>query len=145
MMKEEVFISIIAASSALLGALIPTVIGYINKQKQNQFELTKTLLERQKDIYWDLMVSLQNIINNTTNETFIELQKSVNKISVYGDNETSKALYQYYMELVKVSRQERINLSQSEHQRFQSEIVNGIRKNLGLNPFDNYRIVGFHP
>lgn len=144
-MKEELFISIIAASSALFGALIPTVIGYISNQKQNKFELSKTLLERQKDIYWDLMVSLQNIINNATNDTFLELQKSVNKISVYGDNETSNALYQYYMELVKVSRQERIGLTQAEHQRFQSEIVNGIRKNLGLNPFDNYQIVGFHP
>jgi hypothetical protein len=155
-MKNEWFISIIAAGSALLGSLIPTIIGYFISVRQNKFELDKTilenkfeldktLLEKQKDIYWDLMISLQNIINNTNNEATIELQKSVIKVSIYGDNKSALSLNNYFREIVKSSNRERVLLTKAEHQQFQKEIINGMRKNLGLEPFENFEIVAFRP
>jgi len=72
-MKTEVFISIVAAGSALIGAAIPTIMGYLNNLKQNQFERERTLLEKQKDVYWDLVVSLQNTINETNDDNLIEM------------------------------------------------------------------------
>lgn len=144
-MKDELCIAIVAAGSALLGTLIPTVISYLSNLKQNKFELEKTLLEKQKDIYWDLMVSLQNMINSPTNEAFNEMQKSVIKLSIYGDNKSSISLNNYYRELINSSNGARGPLTQAEHQQFQKEIVNGMRSNLGLEPFENFEIVGFRP
>lgn len=144
-MKQEIYIAIIAAGSALVGSLIPTIIGYLNTLKQNKFELDRTLLEKQKDIYWDLMNSLQIMINKQDNDSFVEMQKSVIKLSIYGDNTTSLALNKYYTELINSSLQLRKPLTKEEHQRFQTKIINGMRENLGLESFEKFEIIGFHP
>lgn len=142
---NEFQVSIIAAASALLGALIPTIFNYINNVRQNNFELKKSLLEKQKEVYWELMEALQEIINTTNDEEFKKLQKSVLKISIYGDNSSSVSLNRYFQELIRFSRGQRIPLSQEEHRLFQKEILNGMRQHLGLKPFESFEIIGFHP
>ncbi|MBW6480890.1 MAG: hypothetical protein K0B37_15780 [Bacteroidales bacterium] len=142
---NEFQVSIIAAASALLGALIPTIFNYINNVRQNRFELKKSLLEKQKEVYWELMEALQEIINNTADDEFKRLQKSVLKISIYGDNNSSISLNRYFQELIKFSLGQRIPLSQEEHSLFQKEILNGMRHQLGLEPFSSFEIVGFNP
>ena len=84
-MDNTLLTAIIAASSALLGSLIPTTITYLNSKRQNEFELRKALIEKQKGVYFELMQSLQDMINKQGNEEFLELQKSVIKVAVYGD------------------------------------------------------------
>jgi len=40
-MDDKILIAIIAASSALLGSLIPIVINYLNSKEQRNFEIKK--------------------------------------------------------------------------------------------------------
>lgn len=138
-------IALIAAGSALIGALIPTLIGYITTRQQNKFELSQDLLQKQKEVYWELIESLQDIINVTQNEQFLNLQKSVLKVSMYGDNVTALALNKYFNELIQSAQGVRTLLSNEEHVKHQTQIINGIRNNFGLAAFDNYEIVGFNP
>ena len=72
---QNLYIAIIAAASALLGSLIPTIITYLNNKRQNSFELKKSLIEKQKEVYLELMIALQNIINKTERDEILQLQK----------------------------------------------------------------------
>jgi hypothetical protein len=145
-MKTEIFISIVAATSALLGSLIPTIINYLNNRNQNRFEVQRTLLEKQKEVYNDLLFALQYIMNNPTDpNAFREFQKSVNQISIYGDNNTAVSVNNYYRELVSISRNKRVLLTQEEHKTYQEQIVNGMRKHLGLSTFEDFELVAFQP
>lgn len=144
-MDDKILIAIISASSALIGSLIPTLFTYFKNKEQNEFELKKDLLTNQKVVYDEIMIALQNIINNQRNEEFKALQKASIKLAIYGDNDSSKAMNEYYNELTKNGQGLRIPLTKDEHKTFHERIINGIRKNLGLETFDSFEIVGFRP
>ena len=144
-MNETILIAIISASSALIGALIPTIITYLNNESQNKFELKRDLLNNQKDIYKEVMIALQNVISNQGNNEFKELQEAIIKLSIYGDNFSSKAMNNYYIELTNASLGRRAHLINEEHKEFQKKVINGIRKNLGLEEFESFEIIGFRP
>lgn len=99
-MPSELLLAIVSASSALIGGLIPTWFNYKNNLKQNKFITERALHEKQKDVYWLVMSALQNIINDTSSANFLELQKTILMISIYGDNETSKSMNNYYRALI---------------------------------------------
>ena len=143
-MPSELLLAIVSASSALIGALIPTWFNYNNNLKQNKFIKERALHEKQKDVYWIVMSALQNIINDTSPANFLELQKAVLLISVYGDNETSTSMNNYYRALVE-SSSTMVLLNGAEHQRYQTEIINGMRQNLGLEQLDQFEIIGYKP
>lgn len=145
-MDDKIFIAIIAAASALLGSLIPTIINYLNSKEQRNFEIQKDLINKQKEIYLELMLSLQDMINHQKDSSkFYNLQQAAIKASLYGDNKTSAAFYNYYDNLVKSSLGKRESLTTEENHRHQTEILNSIRQAMGLNTFDKFAIVGFHP
>lgn len=143
-MAQELLLVIVSASSALIGALIPTWFNYKNNQKQNKFITERALHEKQKDIYWQVMSALQNIINNTSQANILELQKTVLMISIYGDNETSKSMNNYYGALIESSRT-MVLLTGTEHQKYQKEIINCMRSNLGLNQLEKFEILSYRP
>ena len=62
-MDEKLLIALVAAVSALIGSAIPTLFNYWNNNKQREFEVKKALLEKQRQIYSDLMLCLQQMIN----------------------------------------------------------------------------------
>jgi len=144
-MNDTILIAIISASSALVGALIPTLFTYFKNKEQNKFELKKGLLENQKVVYDEILIALQNMINHQGNEEFKALQKASIKLAIYGDNDSSKAMNDYYNEVTKSGQSLRNPLSKDEHKNYQKRIINGIRKNLGLEEFDTFEIVGFRP
>ncbi|MFD1602355.1 hypothetical protein ACFSJW_21995 [Flavobacterium artemisiae] len=144
-MNETIYIALISAGSALLGALIPTIISYLNNKEQNKFELKRDLLNNQKTAYKELMIALQNVISYQGNEQFRELQNASIILSIYGDNFSSNAMNDYYTQLVSASLEKRPHLTSDEHKSFQTEIINGIRTNLGLQKFDSFEIIGFRP
>lgn len=145
-MEDKILIAIIAASSALLGSLIPTVMNYLNGREQRNFEIKKDLHNKQKEVYLDLMLSLQDMVNHQTdNSKFFNLQNSVIKASLYGDDKTAQAFYNYYDDLVKSNQSGGQPLTQQEHQTYQSDILNSIRKSMGLDSLEEFHIVGFHP
>ncbi len=143
-MSSELLLAIVSASSALIGALIPTWFNYKNNLKQNKFITERALHEKQKEVYWLVMSALQNIINDMSPSNFLELQKAVISISVYGDNETSKSMNNYYRALVESAKTMAL-LSSQEHQKYQTDIINGMRINLGLEQLHKFEIIGYRP
>ncbi|MFV8343607.1 hypothetical protein [Flavobacterium sp. XS2P39] len=144
-MDDKILIAIISASSALVGSFIPTIFTYFKTKDQFQFELKKDLLANQKSVYDGILIALQNMINNQGNEEFEALQKASIKLAIYGDNNSAKAMNEYYNEVTKSGRNARIPLTKEEHKEYQEKIINGIRQNLGLNKLDSFEIVGFRP
>jgi hypothetical protein len=91
------------------------------------------------------MIALQNVISNQGDNEFKELQNAIIELSIYGDNFSSKAMNDYYIEIVNGSLGRRNNLTNEEHKQFQKSVINGIRKNLGLEEFNSFEIIGFRP
>ena len=144
-MDDKILIAIISASSALVGSLIPTLFTYFKAKDQNEFELKKNLLANQKGVYDEILIALQNMINNQGDKEFRELQKASIKLAIYGDNDSSKAMNEYYNEVIKSGQKSRSPLTKDEHKKYHKKIINGIRKNLGLEKFESFEIVGFRP
>ena len=138
-------VAIIAGASALIGAFIPTLFSYLNTSKQHELVLQRELLEKQKDIYWDYMLALQEIINEQSDSNFLKLQKEILKMSIYADNATSLTVKSYWEALVMSSQEKRTLLSKEEHASYQKKILNSMRKNINLDTFEVFEIVGFRP
>jgi hypothetical protein len=74
-----------------------------------------------------------------------ELQESIVKASIYGDDKSAPALNNYYRELTLSTNNKHELLKAEEHAKFQKEIINGMRENLGLAPLNYFEIVAFRP
>jgi hypothetical protein len=145
-MDDKLLIALIAGCSALLGSLIPTVVGFLNNNRQREFELQKALLDRQRQIYSELMLSLQEMVNSQTNpEHFVALQRAVLQVSLYGDDATSGALNDYYAAIIASAQQAGEPLNKQQHQDYQKRILNSMRTHLGLAPLPFFEIVSFRP
>ncbi len=144
-MEDKLLIAFIAAGSALLGALIPSLLTYLNNNKQRKFEIRKMLVEKQNDAYRNLLLSLQEFGNqpDKSSENFYNLQSHVLQVVMYGDDVASNAVNDYYQELVKSSTGERAALSPEEHNRHHGNILNGIRKSLELGEISNFYLTRF--
>jgi hypothetical protein len=144
-MNENLRIAVIAALSALLGSLIPTIAAFFDNAMQRDVELAKALTGRQNDTYLELMLALQEFVNKTGNAEFEALQKVQMKVAIFGDDKTSAAFSAYYDDLVQSAGNIRPVLSGEEHQRHQKAILNGMRVSMGLPPLERFQIVSFRP
>ena len=142
---DKILIAVIAALAALFGSLIPTVFNYFNNEKQRDFERKKELYNRQKDLYVEVMLALQSIINGQSDSEFIKLQEAALKISTYGACKPSQAFNKYYFELVRSGNQSRIPLTQKEHQEFQMDIINTMREAMGLDSLEYFEVIAYRP
>ena len=106
--------ALISAVSALVGATIPTVVGYFNnkasnkhmlklkeiefkaqckkeeneelrKEKERDNDKQDKLSESKKSLYLELVLSLQSVMNEINSENLKSFQLLINKISVLGD------------------------------------------------------------
>ncbi len=77
--------AVIAALSALLGALVPTVASHVNANRQRTFELKKDLLATQRKLYADVMNTLQRMVNGGGDSEFPRMQEALIEISILGD------------------------------------------------------------
>ena len=85
-MDDKLLIALVAAGSAFLGSVIPTLFNFLNNKEQRQFEIKKLLLEKQKAAYFELLSALQAIINEQTSEDrFRALQVAGNQVAIYGE------------------------------------------------------------
>jgi hypothetical protein len=143
-MDEKILIGVISASSAIIGGIIPTLSAYFNTKNQNEFELKKDLIANQKNVYDEVLIALQNIINNSGVEENKAFQKASNKLAIFGDNASAKAMNDYYYELINAQKLG-VPVTTDEHRNYQKRIINGIRKNLGLEELNSFEILGFRP
>ena len=65
-------------------------------------------------------------------------------MAIYGDNETSITLNKYFNAIIVTSNQINPPLKSNEHQQFQENIINSMRKNLGLDSLEHFQLVGYH-
>ena len=144
-MDDKLLVALVAGISALLGSLIPTIVGYLNSKSQREFEVKKALLEKQRQIYSELMLSLQQMMNNQTNEDFLVLQRAILLVSIYGDDSTSLALNEYYTALIAQEQPGACRLNDAQFEYHHKRILNGMRKSLGLQPLSSFKIVPFRP
>jgi len=144
-MDDKLLVALVAGGAALLGSFIPTIIGYLNNRSQREFEIMKALRDKQSQIYADLMLSLQKVINTQSSENFFELQKAVMQVSIYGDNQTSVALNEYYSAIIESSQPGGTPLVKEQHQDYQQKVLNGMRASLKLQPLPTFEIISFRP
>ncbi len=144
-MEDKILVAIVAGGAALLGSLIPTIVGYLNNKRQREFEVKKALLEKQRQIYSDLVLCLQQMINTQRNEDFFGLQRAVLQVSIYGDDCTSVALNKYFTAIIASAQPGGNPLTKVQHQHHQKRVLNGMRTSFGLKPLDSFEIVSFRP
>lgn len=142
-MNDSLTIAMISAGSAILGGLIPLLMSFLIQRNQNRFELQRILFEEQKVVYNEVLIALQKVVSSQDPTTFLEFQRCVNRLATFGDNNSSKAINEYYIAVAKAEQGKRVHLSRNEHQHFHQEIINGMRRNLNLSELNYFEIVGF--
>lgn len=142
-MENNFVIAIIGAASAIAGAIVPQVFNLIGNRQKAKQDLLLDLHNTQKEIYLEFLLNLQRLMNNKTPKNFYLFQESVNKILLYGDNNTSKQVNMYFKNLVKeANRQLREPLDHKSHQQ---NIMNCMRKHLKMDKFDEFELICFTP
>lgn len=142
-MNDKLLVAIVAASADILGGLIQKLFDLISIWQKTKQERFKDLQNIQKEIYWNFFLAMQKFMNNKTNENFVQFQESVNKVLLYGDNETSKIINNYFRELVKEANRQQ--LQPLNHKEYQTQIINAMRKHLEMDKLDNFELICFTP
>ncbi|WP_286335487.1 hypothetical protein [Bacteroides caecimuris] len=142
-MDDKLLVAIVAASAALLGGIIQKGFDLISNWQKTKHERFKDLRNIQKEVYWEFILAMQKFMNDKTNENFSKFQDSVNKVLLYGDNETSNIINAYFRELIKEANRQQ---SQSlDHKKYQTQIINAMRKHLEMDELENFELISFTP
>ncbi|HHK8521672.1 TPA: hypothetical protein ACX3FU_004450 [Vibrio parahaemolyticus] len=163
---DELDPALLSAVSALVGATIPTVVGYFNnrasnkhllklkeielkaqrekeeadelrKEKERNNEKQDKLSESRKVLYLELVLSLQNLMNKINGENLKSFQLLINKISVLGDVQVAESANKYYLALINKGG----SLTEEEHNSMQRELLNSIRHVTSLPTLNLFSLV----
>ncbi len=143
---------ILPVGASLLTLLITQSFAYCTNKRQkkfelkvlsqkNEIELKKALLEKQKLVYHDFMISLQNAINAKDIARLIEMQKALIALLIYCDDTTAKCANEYFNAMTKNLS----GLKSEDHQQFQQKIMNGMRGNLSLGELEFFELIHISP
>lgn len=130
-MDNTLFTAIIAASSALMGALIPSLFSYFTRQKEFENEQKVRLEKLRMEEYCLYIETLQAMINEGNRDNFLALQKSTNRLLLFSGKELSKIINEYYSELVERTN-ENTQLTLEEQIEYQTKIFNTMRNEIGV-------------
>lgn len=131
-------VAAIAALSAIVGSLIPQVFSYFKDRAQREFNQRKELRDIQANVYEELLLALQNVMNNG-NSGFHRFQEAILKVSLHGDAATSKAALDYFQSLVKKGSE----LKPDDHAENQKKIINAMKVQLSLPQVESFEIIKF--
>ena len=135
---------IISALSAILGALIPTVANVVIQLQKPRMNRKEALFKVQKDVLHDYLDALQSMLNASHGDVkqqksaTEDLMRATNKAALYVDNTTAEKLINY---------RDRVfggQLTEGEHAKSQNDILNSMRKNMGLKGIQSFKIIGNH-
>lgn len=135
----KIQVALIALVSAFLGAIVTATANYLFQQHA---ESKKQIREKQKEVYYNYLVALQEFKNSSNSEQFYKFQNAVNAICLYGDDKTSSFVKEHFEKLVKAANRELI-MQQSDHTYYETEIINAMRDSLGLRKFNNFCMIKF--
>lgn len=130
-MDNTLYTAIIAAGSALMGALIPSLFSYFTRQKEFENEQKVRLEEVRREEYCLYIETLQAMINENNRDNFLALQKSTNRLLLFSGKELSKIINEYYSELVERTN-ENTQLTLEEQIEYQTKIFNTMRNEIGV-------------
>lgn len=130
-MDNTLYTAIIAAGSALMGALIPSLFSYFTRQKEFENEQKVRLEEVRREEYCLYIETLQAMINENNRDNFLALQKSTNRLLLFSGEELSKIINEYYSELVERTN-ENTQLTLEEQIEYQTKIFNTMRNEIGV-------------
>ncbi|MCD7926374.1 MAG: hypothetical protein LUI85_17530 [Bacteroides sp.] len=140
-MDDKILVAIIAASAAILGGVIQKMFDLINNWQKVKEERSKELRNIQKDVYWEFIEAFQKFGNNKSNENFTRFQESINRVLLYGDNNTSKIVNDYFKAII----QEGITKQPLNHKEYQTKVINAMRKHLDMDELESFELILFTP
>lgn len=130
-MDNTILTALIAAGSACLGALIPSLFSYLGKRKEYENDKKAKLEDIRKRAYSDYIEALQRMINDGNRENFLLLQANTNKLLLYAGSKLSGLINQYYNDIIQKTLQGE-SLTLEEQIKYQTDIFNEMRKELGI-------------
>ena len=130
-MDSTLLTAIIAAGSACIGALIPSLFSYLGKRKEYENDRKAKLEEIRRKVYNEYIDALQTMINVGNRDNFLPLQASTNKILLFAGPRLSSLVNQHYNDIVQRTLQGK-PLTLEEHTRYQTGIFNAMREELGV-------------
>lgn len=144
-MDNGIMIAVIAALSAIAGGAIQGYFSYLLNKQENKYDRLRELDNKQKEIYWDFWHAMQAFMNhNTDADAFETFQMNVTKLALYADNNTSKIVYEYFREEIGLTTLKK-SLPRESHTKYQTEIMNAMRKHLGMEELDSFELIAFRP
>lgn len=130
-MDNALLTALIAAGSACIGALIPSLFSYLGKRKEYENDKKAKLEEIRRKVYNEYIDALQTMINVGNRDNFLPLQASTNKILLFAGPRLSSLVNQHYNDIVQRTLQGK-PLTLEEHTRYQTGIFNAMREELGV-------------
>lgn len=130
-MDNTMCTALIAAISACIGALIPSLFSYLGKRQEYKNDRTAKIEEIRRKEYCLYIETLQAMINEDNRDNFLALQKSTNRLLLFSGEELSKIINEYYSELVERTN-ENTQLTLEEQIEYQTKIFNTMRNEIGV-------------
>ena len=130
-MDNTLLTALIAAGSACIGALIPSLFSYLAKRKEYENDRNAKLEEIRRKVYNEYIDALQAMINVGNRDNFLPLQASTNKLLLFAGPKLSSLVNQHYNDIVQRTLQGK-PLTLEEHTRYQTDIFNAMREELGV-------------
>lgn len=130
-MDNTICTAIIAAGSACLGALIPSVFSYLGKRAEYKNDRNAKLEEIRRRVYNEYIDALQTMINVGNRDNFLLLQACTNKLLLFAGPKLSALVNQHYNDIVQRTNQGKL-LTLEEHTGYQTAIFNAMREELGV-------------
>ena len=130
-MDNNLLTALIAAGSACLGAFIPSLFSYLGKKKEFENDKAEKIEAIRREEYGKYIEALQIMVNNSNKDNFLLLQESTNKLLLFAGPELCTTINEYYNKLVESANQKR-PMSLEEQTKYQTDIFNARRKELGI-------------
>ncbi len=130
-MDNTILTALIAAGSACIGALIPSLFSYWGKRNEYENDKKAKLEDIRRKAYCEYIEALQRMINAGNRENFLLLQASTNKLLLYAGSKLSGLINQYFNDVIQKTLLGE-SLTLEEQTKYQTDIFNEMRKELGI-------------
>ena len=130
-MNTTILTSIIAASAACLGALVPCLFSFLGKKKEYEIARLEQIEHIRRTEYCNFIDILQQMVNEGNRDNFLLLQKSINRLLLFAGPKLSLIINEYFNTLVTDANAGKPTL-RDKHVNYQTQIVNAMRAELGV-------------
>ncbi len=131
-MTDTIFIALISAAAALIGAAIPSLFSFLSISRKYNKEKQLKLDELRFNTYNSFLFALQEFMNSPNDSTkFIQFQLSVNRSILCANYNTAKLINEYWIKLISQNRGNQ--LTNTQHNYYHELIINSMRLDIDSN------------